>query len=365
MNLGRFCFVAFPLILTIGAIISFLIATLSGIAHDSLYIFRVDLRDLTLNEDTLKSLADNIDIDLPGNLEISDVTDNFGKEKRADGLSASDLGLGREYEITLWGYCEIKKKKGGDGEERDCSDGEFDWATKHLRDDFINDLGKSINVEIKLPDEIDKAIDVFSTVNRYAEIAFIVALVVLGVELFFGIFATCTRVMSCLTWIIGLAAIVICVLTAGLATGMGAVVVGAIEASAKVYGVRASLNTNFLACIWIGAAFAIVASLFWLISICCCKPDHRSGKKGTKYRDGGDDNEKLMPTGSYYPIGANDHEMTPGNYQQQFQPNNGMGYSHGPPDYTGYSGGGGYNMGGGSGRQNNPYEAYEPYSHRG
>ena len=361
MNLGRFCFVAFPLILTIAAIISFLVATLSGIAHNNLYIFSVDLNNLTLNSDTLGALADQVDINLPGNVE--DI--NIGK-RAGDSISASDLGLGRKYDINLWGYCEVKKKSGSDDTSRDCSDGEFDWASKNLRADVLDDIGKSISVEIKLPKEIDTAIDIFSTVTRYAEIAFICSLVILGVELVFGIFASCTRVMSCLTWVVGLAAIGVCVLTAGLATAMGAVVVGAIEASAKVYGVKASLNTRFLACIWIGAGFAIVASLFWLFTICCCKPNHGSGrKKGTKYRDGADDNEKLVPQGSYHPLGTNDHEMAGGSYgggygggynggayQEQFRPNAGRGYSHGPgSSFT-------------AGRQNIGHDAYEPYSHR-
>jgi hypothetical protein len=211
-------------------------------------------------------------------------------------------------------------------------------------------MGKGLRDQI--PDEIVNAVDFFSTITRYTEIAFIVALAVLGLELFLGIFASCTRIISCLVWLIGLAAIVLSIAAAGMATAMSAVVIGAIEASAKQYGVRGSINTQFLATIWIGCAFAVVASAFWFFTICCCKPDHG------KNRDSAGDNEKLLGNraSGYYPIGGNnlhhangDHEMTSGTtYHNQFQPTYGQDYSHAPA----YSS---------SGRSD---AGYEPYAHR-
>ncbi|KAL6863003.1 hypothetical protein ACO1O0_003246 [Amphichorda felina] len=333
MRAGRFVCVGLPIALTIGAIIAFMVATLSGIAHNNLYIFKVNLEGLKLDANTLEAvIGDGID-------DLGNILNNKRHERRA--LTAGDLNLGRKYEFTLWNYCEIKDSK------RDCIDGEYNWASKHLRKDIIDEIPKIGSKTIELPDEIDKAIDVFSTVTRYTEIAFIVALAVLGAELVLGIFSSCTRIMSCLTWLIGLAAIVLCIVAAGLATAMGAVVVGAIEAAAKEYGVRASLNTNFLACIWIGAAFAIAASLFWLFTICCCKPEHGSR------RSKGDDNEKLVSS-AYYPIGgtANDHEMTSAGYHNQFQPTYGQDYTHAPSHYSG------------SRLGSRPEVSYEPYSHR-
>ncbi|KFH43476.1 hypothetical protein ACRE_057470 [Hapsidospora chrysogenum ATCC 11550] len=330
MRAGRFVCVGIPILLTIGAIIAFMVATLSGIAHQSLYIFSVDLEDLRLDENTLESAIED--------LNLGDIGDSIGQrdvEPRA--LTAGQLGLGRKYEVTLWGYCEITD----DGKE--CSKGEYNWASKHIRTDVLDDLGSVANVEIELPEEIDTAIDIFSSVTRYTEIAFITALAVLGLELFIGIFSNCTRIISCLTWLIGLAAIILCLVAAGLATAMGAVIVGAVEATASEYGVKGHLNTRFLATIWIGAGFAVAASLFWLFTICCCKPEHRK-------RDGGDDNEKLIPKSGYYPIGGgvNDHEMRSTAYHNQFQPTYGQDYSHAPTSHSG-------------GRSD---AAYEPYSHR-
>lgn len=342
MRGGRFACVALPIILTIGAIIAFLIATLSGIAHNSLYIFTINLEDLNFDSIDIGDIASDLGVELPSR-DVPQV------EARQDGEGiASTLNFGNKYEITLWGYCEIRDKRGEDGTEKKCIDGEYNWASKHLNTSFINDLAGVAGANIEIPDEIDTALSIFKTVTRYTEIAFIVTLAVLGLELFLGIFASCTRIISCLVWLIGIAAIILCVVAAGLATAMGAVVVGAVEATAEQYGVRGSINTRFLACIWIGAAFAIAASLFWLFTICCCKPEH-----GRHKNKGGDDNEKLMPTGGYYPVGGtgmNDHEMSSGHgtYHNQFQPGYGQEYSHAPSYYSG-------------GRSD---AGYEPYSHR-
>lgn len=349
---GRFVCVALPIILTIGAIISFMVATLSGIAHNSLYIFSVNLEDLSLDENAIEGIVGDLNLgDITGrhlhpDADLIPRQEDVATEVAA--LTAGGLALGSVYEVTLWGYCEVRRD--GDDTTRECSDGEFNWASKHLRTEILDKLSFG-GKQIELPEEIDSALDIFSHVIRYTEIAFIVALAVLGAELLIGIFSNFTRVISCLTWLIGIVALVISLVAAGMATATGAVVVGAVEATAEQYGVRGSLNTNFLACIWIGAAFAVAASLFWLFTICCCKPDHSSSRR-RKNRDS--DGEKLMPTGSYAPIGgaAHDHDGANSTYHNQFQPTYGQDYSHAPSYAPSYHT---------SGRSE---AAYEPYSHR-
>lgn len=345
MQAGRFVCVALPIILTIGAIISFMIATLSGVAHNDLYMFSVDLEDLSINPDNVGDLLSNLDINL-GDINTDDINlDDINIGKRQS-VGAGTLGLANSYDITLWGYCANEK------DERKCTSAEFDWAENRIQDDILSKFSSAID----LPDEIDTALDIFSTVTKYTEIAFIVALAVLGLELFVGIFSNCTRIISCLTWLIGIAAIVLCIAAAGLATAMSAVVVGAIKSAARQYGVKAHINTNFLVCVWIGTAFAVAASLFWLFTICCCKPERR---RRDRSGSGGEEHEKLAPTGSYYPI-SSDNEMTGANTSynnqyknnnDQFQPSYGQDYSHAPSYY--------------SGSDNNRGDiAYEPYSHR-
>lgn len=179
---------------------------------------------------------------------------------------------------------------------------------------------------------------------------FIIAYVCLGIVVILGIFAECSRVFSCLTWIVaGVAALAVCG-AAAMSTAMAAVVVGAVEATAKWYGVTASINTSFLALVWLAAACSIAAAFFWLFTICCCPPDHhRSSRRGRTRHLDDPSAEKLVPLGSYQPL----HE--PEGQQTGFVQNTG---------YPAY--------GGGYAQQYTPHYqspaprsdlAYEPYSH--
>lgn len=325
MRAGRFVCVALPLILTVGAIIAYMVATLSGVAHSSLYIFRVDLSDLDIDDKSIDDLVSNLGI--------------FGRGTESTrGITAGNLGFADSYDVTLWGYCENKKDK-----DRECIKAQFNWAESRLQKDFLDPIaGKNV----ELPDEIKTALNIFSTVTKFTEIAFVVALICLGVELFVGVFSNCTRIISCITSLISVVAIAFSLAASGLATAMALVVVSAIKTAGRTYGVKGNFNGAFLACIWIGFAFSLAAGLFWLFTLCCCKPDHREKRRS--------DGEKLIPSTGYYPIG-NDHEMTGGNnayhnqYQSSYAPSYNNSSNHNTSSHHGY---------------NNSDVAYEPFSHR-
>jgi hypothetical protein len=324
MRAGRFVCVALPIILTLCAIVCMMIAILSGAAHQKLYMFNVDLEKLEINPADLEHIVDNLDI-------------NIGRRQQTQtsAITASDLSLGNSYDVTLWGYCENKQ----DG-KRECTRSTFDWANKRLKKDFLDDLGSAAGVRIELPDEVNDAIKVFSTGIKWTEVAFIASLVALGVELIVGIFANCTRIVSCLTWLIAIVAMIITGVAAGAATAMTFIIVGLLKGSEKFYGADADFNGQFLATVWIGYAFSLAATLFWLFTICCCKPEHRS-KKDRHSTDG----EKLLPAGTYQPLGASEFEM--GNGYKSQQPSSYAPSFNRPPSHHGRSD-----------------LAYEPYSHR-
>src|SRR5690606_6744076 len=79
-------------------------------------------------------------------------------------------------------------------------------------------------------------------------------------------------------WLIAGIATVAAGAAAGLATATATVIVGAVEGSNNLYGLEADLNVKFLAIIWLSVAFALAAGLFWMFTICCCKPDHSSSR---------------------------------------------------------------------------------------
>lgn len=331
MGVGRFFCVALPLILTIASIVALLVATLSGVAHNQLWLFRLNTTDLSISPADAQNIAGKLGIDL--------------RDVVTENITAGKLGLADVYEVDLWGYCYT----GSDG-KRQCTKAKFDWASSALNTSFLEAVGTETGVQIKLPTEIQNALKAFRTVSKWTEVVFIVALVALGVELVVGIFSNCSRVVSCLTYLIASVTAILVGAAAGMATAMAAIVIGAVESTAKFYGVKGSIGTRFLVAVWMATAFAIGAALFWLFTICCCKPEHRNrGRSGGK-RHLDSDSEKLLPAGAYRPLSHNNFEMTSGTGHHDnngfYNPNQ---YSTGPRHPSG---------------QGRTDLAYEPYSHR-
>lgn len=339
-HFGRFVCVLIPFALTLASLIAMLVAGLAGVADKGLYMFRVNTTDLSISPSQVTRILDGSAVPNLDDLNINIPGVNLAK--RQDGVrnvTAVDLGFDDLYDVALWGYCYTAQNG-----TRDCTKPKFDWATNALNTTTgnINTLLTSTGLNVTLPDQIVDAVKIFGNVARWTQIVFIIALVALAVELFFGLFANCSRAFSCLTWLIALVAAVAVGAAAGLATATSVVVVGAIEGVANDYGVHANFNTRFLASVWLGAAFAIAAALFWLFTICCCAPDHSSRKSGGGSTRHLDESEKFIGGGSSH--GSAYHRLSePGGYQSGYaQQYPRQSYGAPQPQHAG---------------------AYEPYSH--
>lgn len=307
-NLGRFACVALPFILTLGSVIAILVAGLAGIADKNLWMFQVNTTDLEISPSSLTSLisraaatTDLHDTSLLSDTAADSITSDETADTQSSNITAKDLGLDNIYDIGLWNWCHTAQNG-----TRTCSKPEFNWAQNELNmtESNLKSIATSDGVTLTLPTDIVDAIKTFDTITKWTEVVFIIAFVALAVELLFGICATCSRAFSCLTFLVaGVATVAVCGF-AGLATAMSLIVVGALEASAKEYGVKADFNTNYLAAVWIAAAFAIAAGFFWMFTVCCCKPDHSSRRSGRKRHldDVDEAGEKLVPAGAYQPI---------------------------------------------------------------
>lgn len=355
-NLGRYACVALPFLLTLAAVISILVAGLAGVADKSLFMFQVNTTDLSISPASITSLINQRSLEqrtefhdpslldptatagAPGAASTGTTGAATSGGSKSSNITAADLGLFNLYDIGLWGWCYTPQNG-----SRACTKPQFNWAAIELNmtSNSIKGVGAAAGKNVTLPKEVTAAINTFSNVTKWTEIVFIIAMVTLGVELVFGFFANCSRVFSCLTFIIaGVATVAVCGFAA-MATAMSAVVVGAVDASAKFYGVKADLNTKFLATVWIGAAFALAAGFFWMFTCCCCAPDHSSKRSGGRKRHMDEAGEKLIPVGAYQPI-HEDHGY-----------NGGYNNRHSAPQY-GYAP-----------QPHAPRRdlAYEPYSH--
>ena len=333
MGVGRVFCVALPFILTVGSLACLLVVTLAGVTDKSLYMFRVDTSELELDTSDLDSIGDRIsDILRRGSVEAPDVIikretgplthEPFNLQKR-DNITVADLGFSTLFDVSLWTYCDTDL----DG-DRTCADSSFDWADGVVSDNldqFKEAASLLTGEQVELPDALDDALRVFSVAIKWTEIAHIAALVALGVELFLGIFATCSRIGSCVTVIVAVVATILVLISASLSTAMSVIVVGAVKSTARWYGVQGNLNVTFIVVSWLAALFAIAAGLFWLLTVCCCASSHKRGFRAQSIGE----SEKPPPVGSYQPLGEQ-HEMTPapfyGNVRQSVAPRTDMAY---------------------------------------
>ncbi|KAI1766678.1 SUR7/PalI family-domain-containing protein [Hypoxylon sp. FL1150] len=352
-NVGRYVCVSLPFILTVGAILSFLIAGLTGVTSTGLYLFQIDTTNLSIDRETLLEIAGNLtgaqnltnEIESAASSGSDDVQDAINSATSAlssrspapqdlttiisslagDGsnITAAQLGIANKYDFTLWNYCMIPVNGSSN-----CTQAKFDWADKDLNADWLSTLNQTFGGNVTLPSEINDTLDTFKTLMKWTEVVYIIAMIGLGLELVIGLFTACSRLVSCVTWLVSGIATLLVIAAAAMMTAMAAVVVGVVKGAIGQYGGDASFSNNFLACIWIGVAFAMGASFFWLFSICCCKPEHRPYNKRSR---GGSESEKFLPS-SYAPIGGE---------------NRNSGYNYGAPQ----RGGARSDL------------AYEPYSH--
>lgn len=341
---------ALPFALTIASLIALLVAALAGVTDKSLYNFKIETANLSISASDIENLLSSkrsvplpditvrdVASDLSGaasSLESSASTATSDLNTEISGListasaavasatstsdlasavasitntniSAADLGLADAYYVNLWNYCSVNSNG-----TISCEKSKFDWATNATKEfeSTYKAVVSAAGGNGTIPTTLKDGMDTFATVTKWTEITFIIAFAALGLTLVFGIFATCSRAISCCAWLVAGFSVIAVGAAAGLATGMAAVVVGLAEGSAKVYGVTGAFNTRFLASIWISFAFILIATIFWLASVCCCSPDRRSARSGVGRRRGGKDYENSSMTtaaGSYAPLQDN------------------------------------------------------------
>lgn len=334
-RVGRYFCVALPFILTVASIIAALIVGLTGVSSNDLYLFRIDVTNLSIDATQLQDIVNNAsalvsgtDVDQLSN-QIQDKIDQAGQDvsdkakdivnrspmwssagmmsarDTADDvanalggihITAADLDLANKYDFTLWGYCVTPQ----DG-KKNCTKAQFDWASKELNLDWVQKLTEVAQLNVTIPKELDQGLNLYKTITKWTQVVFIIAIVALALELLVGLFTACSRAVSCVVWIISGFATAAIIATAILLTVTGSTVIALVLGVGKAYGVKASLNTSFLAILWLSVAFALGAGLFWLFSICCCKPENRPHGGRSRHSD----SEKLIPNGSYAPIGDN------------------------------------------------------------
>lgn len=296
MGAGRFVCVAVPFGLTLASLVCILIVMLAGITNKSLDMFEIKTANLSISSSSLANL-----VDLTKRSDSLSALTIAGQSPTAsDNITASALGLADSYKVSLWNYCATT------GSSTNCTKAKFNWAATSLNTTAVEATASALTgATVSLPSELRTALKTFKTFSKWTEVVYILAFFTCVAELFLGLFGFCSRAGSCLTFIISGLSTATIILASIMATVQSSLVIAAVKATARSYGVHGSLSTSYLAATWLAAAFSIGAGMFWSLTICCCAADH-SGKSKRKSR-GVDDHEKLIPTGAYQRVDDNNH----------------------------------------------------------
>ncbi|KAJ4250144.1 hypothetical protein NW762_011955 [Fusarium torreyae] len=315
MGVRRFIGVILPFALTIASAIFVLVPALAGVTDKSLYIFQLNVEDLSISpaSDLIHNLK--IDVRAEENLE--------SRLKKVDkNITAELLGLDKIYDITLWGYCRTAMNG-----TRECSSPKFDWVRKTISTGYIESADKDI--KIMLPKEISKAIQTFRSMAKGAQVVFIIAGIELAITITLGIFALCSRELTCWTWMASGLAAAFVLPSAILSTILASVSIGAVETTAKFYGVRGDINKVFIAIIWIATMFAVAANILWIFPTLCCMTEQQASEdtKGLLGRN--------RQSSAYAPV-EDDHEMQATYHNRGLTPSPRTEVAYEPYSHQGY-----------------------------
>ncbi len=274
-RVGRFVCVGMPFALTVASLLCILIVALTGVTNNGLFLFKVDTKNLSVSASDLTGLhTRGSPVDLSGS-----AIPGAAAAAASVNITAADLGLFDAYTVSLWNYCYVV------GTVTTCMPAKFNWAANATNMTTTLTTLAAQNGATFSDSTLINAVNTFANIIKWTEIVYIVAGGLAAVELIIGLFAFCSRVGSCCTFLVSGFSTAAVIAAAALSTITAAVVVGAVSALEK-FGVSASFNTAFLAISWLAVVFSLAGSLFWLFTICCCAPDRHERRDKHRSRAG-------------------------------------------------------------------------------
>jgi len=285
---GRIACIFTPMVLTIASLVALAFLEASGWSPGS-----------PLNNNYLMSVDFS-------NFTVADAGSVSNSTELTAALTLAEASgqLKETYRIYLWNYCSANKTS---GDIDYCSDRQSSFVFDPVEQFGLNatdsvPTGTSSgdnavtsainnakqNVEEfqdnVLGDAASGAMKVYKRVAKWNFIAYQVAFWTTVITIVVGLLAICSRWGSLCTWIMAIISTLFTFLASLTTTILFSSLTGALHTLLEPYNIQVSLGTRALAVTWIATALSIIATLFWLCSICCCSgrdnPHHRSNSKG-------------------------------------------------------------------------------------
>jgi len=274
------------MLLSLGSLICLLVSFSGGLnksssTQRSLYYFRTDTSHFKTNSSLL------------------------GGTGLAPGLLSGLIGQATSnklydfYDVYFWNYCAGSLSNGTEIIQY-CSPRQNKFVFNPIDVWGLN--GTTIQKEI--PGGVTRAINAYTKGAQWMWTAYVISFCVTAGTIVVGFFAICSRLGSCVTTIVSSAATLFTFLAALTSTILFSALVGALNGSLKEYNVKSSVGTRVMAVDWLAVAFSIGASIFWLVSICCCSG--RSGHNKDRHSQAVTHGQAFAPFGQsrgYQPLG--------------------------------------------------------------
>ncbi|KAJ9220947.1 hypothetical protein DTO207G8_2643 [Paecilomyces variotii] len=293
---GRIVCIFTPYLLTIASLICLILVGVGCTNKNSstlnnLYFFRADLQNLT-------TTASDVSSTLSSALGASDTSSNLSSLLNE---AEKELNLKDFYDIGLFGYCDGDVTN-DEFKTTNCSKAKAGFWFNPVQVWNLNGTG----IEDILPDSLQKELNTYKAVTKWMFIAYIIAFAATVVELVVGLTAICSRLGSCITSLVSTVSLLFTIAASVTATAMYVVLTNAFNKELKSYGITGSMGRNMYVTTWLAVAFSLAASLFWMLSSCCCSG---SSPRGNRRNRGVVGAEKAPytyePVGSTYAHGAN------------------------------------------------------------
>ncbi|ORY87782.1 actin cortical patch SUR7/pH-response regulator pali [Protomyces lactucae-debilis] len=255
-NAARTIFVTVPLLCATTAMVFQIIVLIAGLDSPGvrgLYYMRLDTRNIVAASAT------------PFSAIINSV--------------ASQLGLMDYYQAALWTYCSGPSKNGSFESPTRCTPSSTSFwfnPVQIIQDDLY------VGNVITIPQDIQDDLDLVKTAYAWLKPICIVACVFSFLAILAILPAYRSRWGSFFATIISFVAALFSVGQAVVATVLFSIFSSVINDNLPDLNVKASLGTPMFVLAWLSAGFSLVAFIFVLFTLCCCKPETRRTRE---YRD--------------------------------------------------------------------------------
>ncbi|KAI9733012.1 MAG: hypothetical protein M1834_003555 [Cirrosporium novae-zelandiae] len=167
-----------------------------------------------------------------------------------------------------------------------CSSPSFSFFFDPIEILNLNDSDSTISdlVDDLIPDSLEKAIKIDKKVSHWLNIAYLISIIFLGATLALSAFALCSRLGSLITTITSSIAAVFTLAASITATALYATITASFNSALKDYGIHGSMGRSAYIATWFGTVFACAASIFWLLSSCCCSGQSSNPRKNRGFK---------------------------------------------------------------------------------